>query len=226
MKFAGIIKSSFVDYPKKVVATIFTGGCNFRCEYCHNGVLIEPKDVDLYLTEDEIIKFLKKRKNVLDGLCITGGEPTLWNGELVNFIRKIKLELGEKFLIKIDTNGSNPKFIYDNKKLIDFFAMDFKSLNYNKFSKINLDTIKESLKQLESTKDYEVRITMYPNYIKEEDFNKIAEILKDVKKIAIQQFNNKEVYMDKNMEPYKKEVLYKLKTEIENRGVLVEIRGE
>ncbi|RFZ75753.1 anaerobic ribonucleoside-triphosphate reductase activating protein [Lacrimispora amygdalina] len=124
MKFCGLQKTTLLDYPGHVAATIFLGGCNFRCPFCHNSGLI-GSDAKPLFSEEEIINFLIKRKGILEGVCITGGEPTL-SGELESFIRKIR-ELG--YLIKLDTNGYRPdvlkKLITDG--LLDYAAMDIKS---------------------------------------------------------------------------------------------------
>ncbi|MBS7403976.1 MAG: anaerobic ribonucleoside-triphosphate reductase activating protein [Eubacteriales bacterium] len=106
MKFAGLVKNSFVDFPNNISAVVFTFGCNFNCWYCHNRRIIEGEKIETY-SEDDILNFLDKRKEQLDGLVISGGEPTLCEG-LESFIKKVK-EKG--FLVKLDTNGSNPRFL-------------------------------------------------------------------------------------------------------------------
>ena len=120
MKFVEMNKVSAVDYPGKVVATVFTAGCNFRCSYCHNGILVDCRTTP-DLDENKVMEHLIKRNGLIDGICITGGEPSLWNGELVKFIKRVKAELGSEFLVKIDTNGSNPGFIDDIIDIRDFF---------------------------------------------------------------------------------------------------------
>lgn len=189
MKIYGMIKTSTVDYPAKIVTTVFLGGCNFNCEYCQNFDLIKPaKDAET-ISEETVIAFLKKRKGIIDGLCISGGEPTIHDENLIKFIRKVKSELGNEFLIKLDTNGSNPGFIKKITEIVDYVALDLKALDYSKFSNISLETVLQSLNEIKKyIKDYEVRITMYPAYILESDFEKIAEILKDVPRISLQQY--------------------------------------
>ncbi len=110
MKILGLVKTSTVDYPKKIVATIFLGYCNLSCEYCHNKELINPKENMKAITEEELLKFLLSRKNILEGICITGGEATLSGTELINLVDKIRNQMGGEFVIKLDTNGTNPKF--------------------------------------------------------------------------------------------------------------------
>lgn len=125
MQIHGLNKTTLLDYPGHVAATIFTGGCNFRCPFCHNGDLVlRPETMPTY-TEEEIFSFLKKRKPVLSGVCITGGEPTLQK-DLPDFISQIK-DMG--YLVKLDTNGSNPQMLslLLNNSLLDYVAMDIKS---------------------------------------------------------------------------------------------------
>lgn len=225
MMFAGMAKFSTVDYPKHITATVFTPGCNFTCDYCQNHELINNRPELHIISEEEIIEFLKSRKKVLDGVCITGGEPSIWHKKILEFIKKIKEELGEEFLIKVDTNGSNPLFVTEILDYIDFIAIDFKAIDYSEFSNIEKETVLESINIVkEKAKDYEVRITMYPEYIKISDFDKYGELLRGVKKIALQQYNNKSIYRDKNIPPYKKDVLVTFTKILEKKGLIVEIR--
>ncbi len=121
---AGLQKMTLLDYPGKVAATVFIGGCNFRCPYCHNASLLHPANDAQEITEDTVLAFLKSRKGLLDGVCVTGGEPLLWEG-LAPFLRKVK-DLG--FLIKLDTNGTRPDTLKAliGEGLVDFVAMDLK----------------------------------------------------------------------------------------------------
>ena len=127
MLFGGLQKTTLVDYPGKVAATIFTTGCNFRCPYCHNPELVLPELIKKQpkITEKEILDFLKERQKLLEGICITGGEPAI-QPDLIDFVKKVK-DLG--FLIKIDTNGSCPDVLNNliEEKLIDYVAMDIKA---------------------------------------------------------------------------------------------------
>ena len=125
MVILGFQKTTLLDYPGLVASTIFTGGCNFRCPYCHNSELVLCPDRLSAFSEDEIFAHLKKRKNILGGVCITGGEPTL-QPDLIDFVQKVK-DLG--LLVKLDTNGSNPhvlSFLLNNG-LLDYVAMDIKT---------------------------------------------------------------------------------------------------
>lgn len=125
MKILGLNKTTLLDYPNRVACTIFLGGCNFRCPFCHNKDIVLASDCIAEYSQDEIFTFLKKRKNILTGVCITGGEPTIHNN-LPDFIAAIK-QLGYK--VKLDTNGSNPAMLAAliTDGLIDYCAMDIKN---------------------------------------------------------------------------------------------------
>ena len=193
MQIGGITKSSLIDYPKKISAVIFLIGCNFNCPYCHNPELvisniIEPIDINT------IYSFLKKRKGLLDGVVITGGEPTL-HKKLPEFIKNIK-DMG--YLIKLDTNGSNPNMVEEliENKLVDYIAMDIKAPfdEYNNIitKEINIENVKKTFKLLVQNKvDYEFRTTVVSNLLNYESFVKINEIFKKegkIKKYCLQRF--------------------------------------
>ena len=189
MKILGLAKTSTVDYPGKLVSTIFLGGCNFDCEYCHNRALIKPEASATSISEEELLAFLQSRKSIIEGLCITGGEATIWGEKLINLVRKIKIELGKNFLIKLDTNGSNPKFLKSYAKEFDYIAMDFKTIDYKKHLNFSDEIIKESLDILKTSKvPYEIRITMYPPYINQSDFEAMAKVLKGINKVILQKY--------------------------------------
>jgi pyruvate formate lyase activating enzyme len=125
MRIGGLKKCSLIDFPGVICAVVFTQGCNFRCPYCHNASLVLPERFQEPLDSKTIVQFLSRRKNQLDGVVISGGEPTL-QSDLVKFIYEIK-ELG--YLIKLDTNGSRPDVLNNLfvKNLVDFVAMDIKA---------------------------------------------------------------------------------------------------
>jgi len=189
MKIKGLQKQTVLDYPGKLACTVFTFGCNFRCGFCHNPELVID-DGRPEIKQEEFLEFLKNRKEFLDGVCITGGEPTL-NKELPEFIAKIK-ELG--FLVKLDTNGTNPEMLKEliDKKLVDYVAMDIKAPLefYEKItnSKVNKGNIKKSIDLIRKMKDYEFRITVVPGLFNEEYAKMIGEWLKGSKRFYIQQF--------------------------------------
>lgn len=191
MKFAGLIKNSFVDYPGEIAAVVFTLGCNFDCWYCHNRQLINSNNKEVTLIdEEEILSFLKQRVGQLDGLVISGGEPTL-HGDLKPFIKKVK-SLG--FKVKLDTNGTNPSILRGliEEGLIDFVAMDIKT-SFDKYEKLimrkcDIENIKKSIKILMSSNiDYEFRTTFSPD-IAVDDIEEIARFISGAKAYAIQKY--------------------------------------
>ncbi len=190
---------SLVDYPEKIATTVFTSGCNFDCAYCHNAQL--KKFIDNNITEDEVFEYIKKHINMIDALTVTGGEPSLWDDELISFFMRFKNKFQHK-LLKVDTNGSRPNFLKKISKLIDYVAIDLKSLDYSRFSVITLDVIKESLEIVKTFANYEIRITAYPPYVKQEDFSLYRDILKGHKRVAIQQLTPVN-----SVKPYEKSVL-------------------
>ena len=200
-----------IDYPDKVACTIFTFGCNFRCGFCHNPELIID-DGRPEISKEKIIKFLQDRIGLLDAVCITGGEPTIYE-DLTNFISEIK-SIG--FLVKLDTNGSKPKMIEEliDKKLVDYIAMDIKGPIelYDEIAgvKVERENIKKSVDIIKKKmKEYEFRITVVPGIFKEEHVNKIGKWLGPIKMFYIQNFGN-EKNLDKkfnSVQPFKKEEL-------------------
>ena len=125
MEIHGIQKMTLLDYPEKVACTIFTARCNFRCPFCHNASLVTHVDMEEAIPEEDIFSFLRKRQGILDGVCITGGEPLL-QPDIENFIRNVKA-LG--YLVKLDTNGSNVLMLKRlvERRLVDYVAMDIKN---------------------------------------------------------------------------------------------------
>jgi pyruvate formate lyase activating enzyme len=187
MILGGLQKTTLIDYPGKIGCTVFTVGCNFRCGFCHNRDLVILKDFRnkglKEYREKEIFDFLKKRVGILDGVCITGGEPVLQKG-LEGFIKKVK-KLG--FLVKLDTNGSRPEVLKRliEKGLVDFVAMDVKT-TFGDYAKVvgikNYELrIKNSIRIiLKSGVDYELRTTVVPGLHDEKVFLKMARQLKDL----------------------------------------------
>jgi len=191
MIIAGFQKSSLIDYPAELSAVIFTQGCIFRCVYCHNPELVDPKLFQEPITKEEIFDFLHKRKKQLDGVVITGGEPTI-HSDLPEFIRKIK-EMGYK--VKLDTNGSNPEMIelLIKEKLIDYIAMDIKAplKKYPKITKVKIDTdkIKKSIKLImDSNLKYEFRTTIVKSLLSFDDILEIAKSIKGADLYVLQKF--------------------------------------
>ena len=193
MKICGFNKTTLLDYPGRVACTIFLGGCNFRCPFCQNGALVVDADTQPGYSQDEILAFLKKRKGILDGVCVSGGEPTLSDG-LPDFLRKIK-DLG--YDVKLDTNGSRPSVV---KKLaadglIDKVAMDIKACpsNYHVLTGVNvdLDAIRETAGWLlNGDLDYEFRTTVVRELHSEIDFQEISQWLSGAKSYYLQAYRD------------------------------------
>ena len=196
MNVSGIEKMSLVDYDGFVASTIFTAGCNFRCGFCHNSPLVlDCKNLPI-IPEEEVLAYLNKRKGILDGLCISGGEPTL-QPDLKNFCEKVKA-LGYK--IKLDTNGTNPKLVKElwKEKLVDYFAMDIKNdpSSYAQiigFDKYDTSKIIETVDFfLNNDVDYEFRTTLISDFHKEDNIRKIGLFIKGAKKYFLQKFKDSE----------------------------------
>lgn len=192
MRIQGLQKTTLLDFPEKVACTVFTAGCNFRCPFCHNASLVVNIPKESEITEESFFSFLKKRQGILDGVCVTGGEPLL-QPDIENFIRKIK-ELG--FLVKLDTNGSFPEKLKDlvEKGLVDYVAMDIKnSLSaYEQTCGVKaLDTemVERSVRYLrEGHVPYEFRTTVTKDFHTKEDFEQIGRWLKGTEKYFLQKF--------------------------------------
>lgn len=194
MKILGLEKMSLVDYDGKVAATLFTGGCNFKCPFCHNSPLVLDFNNLPSYTEDEVFSYLKKRQGILDGVCVSGGEPTLQK-DLPEFIEKIK-DLG--YSVKLDTNGTNPDLIklLNENGLVDYFAMDIKNdrehyaaiCGFDKFDTIKVEKSVDYF--LSGNADYEFRTTLIDEYHKAENITAIGEWLKGAKKYFLQKFKD------------------------------------
>ena len=192
MEIHGLNKTTLLDYPEHVACTVFTGHCNMRCPYCQNADLVLYPESQPVLDEEEFFAFLKKRAFSLEGVCITGGEPTLQK-DLKDFIKKIK----ERSLnVKLDTNGTNPALLKEliDEKLIDYAAIDIKSSkeNYGRCMGIeNYDTsaVEESVSILiNGDLPYEFRTTVVKELMGREDFVSIGNWLKGAKQYFLQSY--------------------------------------
>lgn len=226
----GFIKNSFVDYPGKVAATVFTGGCNFSCPFCHNGELVKSPGKIKSIETWEIIDFLEKRKGLIDGLVITGGEPTLWPG-LRDFIVKIK-SMG--FSVKLDSNGYEPLVLEKllQEGIIDYIAMDIKNSpeKYAQTAGLKTLDISRIIKSIQLIKEsgisYEFRTTVMKEFHSKEDLIKIGEWLKGSEKYVLQNYNPKEGQVeDKIFTPFSKEELSEYKNLLSDYIQKVEIRN-
>lgn len=193
LRIGGFEKLSTIDYPDKLSCVIFLKGCNFSCGFCYNKELVIPdffnncKD----LLESEIHYFLDRRKGQIEAVVLTGGEPTIYGKELIDFIKKIK-EKG--YLVKLDTNGSNPVVLENiiSQSCVDYIAMDLKDDfdNYSEYTEIPIKNIKHSFDIVKNSKTpHEFRITTHPN-LTIKAFNKLITLAKD-QKVFVQDFVNK-----------------------------------
>ena len=198
-KIGGFQKSTLIDYPGKIAAIVFTQGCNFRCGYCHNPELLESNPDSKY-SVDEILDFLKTRKGKLDGVVITGGEPTLQKG-LCDFVKLVK---DMDFLVKLDTNGTNPEMLKElvSDGLIDYVAMDIKA-PFEKYKSIvgvdiSTDNLKKSIEIITSSGvDYEFRTTVVKSLLSPDDILKMGEMIKGADKYYLQKFVPSKIYDSK-----------------------------
>jgi pyruvate formate lyase activating enzyme len=193
MKIKGFIKNTFIEYPGKIAAMIFLPSCNFRCSFCFNPELVSDSDKLKDIDEKEVFDFLEKQKKWVDGLVISGGEPTL-HKELPDFIKKIKA-MG--YLVRIYTNGTNPEMLKQliNEKLIDSIAMDIKAQlteeNYEAVTNVKgiLENVKKSISLImNSSLEYEFRTTVVPSLHSENDIEEIARYIKGANLFVLQKF--------------------------------------
>lgn len=230
MLIKGLVKTTLIDYPGKVACTVFLARCNFRCPYCQNPDLVAGYDGLPTITKEEVFERLKSRKKWLDGVCISGGEPTL-NEELPEFLRKIK-SVG--FLIKLDTNGTNPEMLKKllDEKLVDYIAMDIKAPleRYEEVvkTKVDLEKIKKSVEIIcKSGVDYEFRTTVVPGLLSGEDIEKICLWLRGSKRYYLQQFRP-DVTLDasfRKVAPYRREEMLKYHNRVKDNFEVCEVRG-
>ncbi|MDI6916216.1 MAG: anaerobic ribonucleoside-triphosphate reductase activating protein [Thermoplasmatales archaeon] len=215
MKIKGMIEASFLDWDGKIVTTVFVPGCNFRCPYCQNWELIEHPEKFEEVDFERMKKFLLSHKDFIDGLCITGGEPTIYE-DLPDFIKKIKKL---DFTVKLDTNGSKPGMIKKliDEKLVDYIAMDMKA-PFEKYDtacgvKVDMESIKRSIDIIMNSKiGYEFRTTVVPGITDESDVENIAKTMKRAKRYVLQQFIPKNAMDEKlrNITPYRKDIFEKM----------------
>ncbi|HRS42298.1 MAG TPA: anaerobic ribonucleoside-triphosphate reductase activating protein [Candidatus Diapherotrites archaeon] len=192
LKISSLEKLSTIDYPDKLACVIFLKGCNFSCGFCYNKELVVPEFFNTRkdMLESEIHYFLDRRKGQLEAVVLTGGEPTIYGQELIDFIKKIK-EKG--YLVKLDTNGSNPEVLEKivSQNLVDYIAMDLKDDfdNYSEYTAVPVENIKRSFEIVKNAKTpHEFRITTHPD-LTLNAFNKLVDLAKG-HKIYVQEFVN------------------------------------
>ena len=232
MLLAGLNKTTLLDYPERVAATVFTGGCNFRCPFCHNaGLVLNPAEQELF-SEEEVLDFLKKRRSILSGVCLTGGEPAL-QADLPDFIRKIK-ELS--YAVKLDTNGYYPEMLQMlvEEGLIDYVAMDVKNCRERYSSTVGMDRlelgrIEQSIEFLKQGRlDYEFRTTVVKELHREEDLLKLGEWIKGCPRYYLQKYRDDENVLGEGFHAYEDEEMKRLAGKIQNifkATGIVSVRG-
>ncbi|RGT71797.1 anaerobic ribonucleoside-triphosphate reductase activating protein [Ruminococcus sp. AF18-22] len=229
MVIQGLQKLTLLDYPGKVACTLFTAGCNFRCPFCHNASLVTHVDRKNDIPEEEALAFLKKRQGLLDGVCITGGEPLL-QPDIEVFIRKIR-DLG--YLIKLDTNGSNVLLLKHliEEGLLDYVAMDIKNAP-DKYGvtigieEYDLENILQSVDFLLSGSiPYEFRTTVVREFHKREDFAAIGRWIRGAEKYYLQSFQDSGDLIAPGLRGYTKEIMEQALAIVRKNVPNAELRG-
>ncbi len=229
MNFYGLQKLTLLDFPQKTACTLFTGGCNFRCPFCHNALLVTDLSKDDIIPEEEILAFLEKRRGLLDGVCVTGGEPLLYK-ELPDFLKKVK-ELG--FAVKIDTNGSFPdrlKSIIDGG-LCDYAAVDIK--NSREKYRMTVGACDFDFSPIEKTINilnggsvpFEFRTTVTKEFHEISDIESIAQMIAPAKNYFLQQFKDSGNLIGEGLSPHSPETLEKMAKAASKYIPNVQIRG-
>jgi pyruvate formate lyase activating enzyme len=218
----GFLETSFLDWPGKLCSVLFLPRCNFRCPYCHNHLLVLHPERYASIPLKEVLRRLQSFRGWIDGVCITGGEPTLERG-LRDLIRELK---GHGFSVKLDTNGSNPQILETlvKNREVDFVSMDVKApldpMSYRRSIgiSIDLDLILKSIELLKQEEvAYEFRMTVVPGLHREEDIKRLAEALRAGRRFILQNFNP-ENPLDpslRNISPYDPKVLKAIEREVQ-----------
>ena len=227
MSLVGLDKMSLLDYEDKISCVLFYKACNFRCPFCHNGLtVLEAEDEFLF---EAVLEYLKSRVGLLDAVVFTGGEPTL-EPHLKEHIKQVK-ELG--FLIKLDTNGTNPQVVKDliDSNLLDYIAMDIKN-SKEKYpltvgvKKVDMGAVKESINIImNSGVPYEFRTTLVDEFHKLEDMEKMGELIKGAPILYLQKFVEREGCIQKGLHEVSEEEANKFKEVLLQYVKEVELRG-
>ncbi len=229
MRIHGFNKTTLLDYPGHVAATVFTGGCNFRCPFCHNGELVLKPESQPLIPEEEVLAHLKKRRGVLEGVCITGGEPTL-QPDLADFIKKLK-ELG--YLVKLDTNGYHSKVLLRllSEGLLDYVAMDIKASpeNYAKAAGcpgLDFSRIEESIGILKNCHiPYEFRTTVVQGLHTVSEFAAIGRLLEGSRAYYLQSFRKDENVIQAGFEAFPEDDMRRILEIVKSYIEEVQLRG-
>ncbi len=228
MKIEALQKLTLLDFPGKMAATVFTYGCNLRCPFCHNAGLVTSES-ESTLTAEEVLSFLSKRQGMLEGVCVTGGEPLL-QPDIEDFLRNIK-EMG--YLVKLDTNGTFPKKLKDlvRKNLVDYVAMDVKNCR-EKYAvtsgktMMNLTDIDESIRFLLSGEvEAEFRTTVVKKFHSLEDLLSLTTWISGCDRYFIQQFVDSGNLIDSSLEGYTDEELTNIYKQVKRKLPVTKLRG-
>ena len=211
MVIQGLQKLTLLDYPQKVACTVFTAGCNFRCPFCHNASLVIDTYKNQEIPGEEFFAFLRKRQGILDGVCVTGGEPLIQHG-IEDFVREIK-RLG--YAVKLDTNGSFPDKLQRivEAGLVDYVAMDIKNSqeNYGRTVGIegyDLRNIHRSVQYLLSDPiSYEFRTTVVREFHQRSDFESIGKWIRGARRYYLQQFVDSGDLIQPGLSGYNKDIM-------------------
>ncbi len=227
MDIYGLLKLTLLDYPGKVACTVFTGGCNFRCPFCHNTPLVEKSDGTI-MSEGEFFDFLVKRKCILDAVCVSGGEPLLQN-DIISFMGKIK---GLGYSVKLDTNGSFPKRLAEVIKsgFCDYIAMDIKNSpgDYSKTagSDVKVANILESIELIKACGiDHEFRTTVVKDFHTENSIRKLTTLIKNEKNYFLQPYRDSENVMIQGLKGFEAVELQKLLAAARENVPAAQLRG-
>lgn len=228
MQIHGLQKMTLLDFPGKVACTVFLGGCDFRCPFCHNWDILDPS-TPVIMEEDEFYKFLDKREGLLDGVAITGGEPLLRTG-MADFVKGIK---SRGFLVKLDTNGNHPDRLKElvSEGLLDYVAVDVKN-NKERYGEtvgipmLDISNIEETISfLLEGNVPYEFRTTVLRQFHDADSFKGIAEWIEGAEHYFIQSFVDRETVPFSGLEAYSPEELEEFKKLVEPHVKHIDIRG-
>lgn len=236
MEFKGFQRISLLDYPEKIAAIAFVGGCDFKCPFCYNRDLVLNHQNLPSISEEEVLRYLEENRAWLDGLEVTGGEPTI-HPDLPDFLEKVK-KLG--YSVKLDTNGSNPRMLAEliERKLVDYVAIDVKApLVEEKYQAVIgvqangiLGEVKESIELLRKSNgvDYEFRTTVVPELLSREDIASIAEQISGAKRYYLQQFKSDSLHVDdkySDVAPYTLEFLKDVQRQVADNFQVCKVRG-
>lgn len=229
MHFCGMNKTTLLDYPGHVAATLFTGGCNMRCPFCQNSVLVLAPQKQPEISEQDVLAFLRRRRGILEGVCITGGEPTLQN-DLEDFIRRVR-EID--YLIKLDTNGYRPRILRHllEEELLDYVAMDIKASKERYgiacgLAEVELNRIEESVELLKTSSiPYEFRTTVVKGIHSPEEFTAIGRWLQGSRAYYLQSFRDSGQVMQPGFAEFERAELEEMRERAAQYVPRTELRG-